>query len=121
MPVRSFEPNHLAGGGSGCRRCSYLLRRVEARALELLGRRLEIEHPEVATRHVDRHVEDGRAADPALELARMGVSVEDEIGPELDDRSREALVAEERPDPLRLAAQRLKRRRVVQEDDPERA
>jgi Nucleotidyl transferase of unknown function (DUF2204) len=49
----------------------------------------------------------------------MGVSVEDEVGAVLGDRSRESLAAEVRVDAERLSLERVDDRRVVKEDDPD--
>src|SRR4051812_25878953 len=106
-PIVTRPSRRCLGGG-----------RLDEGALELLGARLQVERPEVAPRHVDRDVEDRRRADAALERPGVGMSVEDEIRPMLDHRPGEPFVAEEGPDPLRLAVQRLERGRVVQQDDP---
>jgi hypothetical protein len=82
---------------------------------------LQIEHVEVAARHVHGHVVDGHRADRALEAARVGVAVEDDVRPVLRDRRREAVAAEVRPDPLGLAEQRVGGRGVVEEDDADGA
>ncbi len=79
----------------------------------------ELEDPEVAPHHVDGDVVDRHRADAALEAAVVGVAVQDEVGPVLGDRRRHPLGAEERPEPLRLALERLRDRRVVQQRDPD--
>ena len=48
----------------------------------------------------------------------MGMAVEHEVGPVGADRAGEPARAEERPDPLRLADERLRNRGVVEEHDP---
>ena len=49
----------------------------------------------------------------------MRMSVEDEVGPILGDRDREAVGAEEGVDSFGLALERVRGRRVVEEDDPQ--
>ena len=48
----------------------------------------------------------------------MGVPVEDDVGPVLADRRRHPVGAQERPDYPRLALERGRGRRVVEQDDP---
>src|SRR5919202_2944452 len=79
---------------------------------------LEIEDVEIAPGYVDGDVVHGDAPDRALELAGVRVAVEDDVGPVLGDRRREAVAAEVRPNPVGLAEQRVRRRRVVEQDDP---
>src|SRR5712691_1504254 len=74
---------------------------------------LQLEDVEVAAGDVDGHVVDRHRSDRALEAAEVGVAVEDEVGTVLRDRDCETLAAEVRPDPLRLAVQRVGRRRVM--------
>src|SRR5947209_10789575 len=78
---------------------------------------VELEDPEVAARHVHGDVVDRDVADAALERARVGVSVQDEVGAVLGDRGREPLGAEVRLDAGRLAFERVDDRRVVEEHD----
>ena len=67
----------------------------------------ELEDVEVAPRDVHGDVVDGGRTDRALEAAPVRVTVEDDVRPVLRDRRREAIAAEVRPDPLRLAVQRV--------------
>jgi predicted nucleotidyltransferase len=83
--------------------------------------RVELEDPEVLAGDVHRDVVDGRLADRASERTGVRVPVQREIRPEFGDRRGEALAAEERPDPLGLSVQRVRRRRVVEEHDPQTA
>src|SRR6266550_2987954 len=82
---------------------------------------LQLEDVEVASRDVYGDVVDRRRSDRPLEAAGVRVAVEDHVRPVLGDRGSEAIAAEVRPDALRLAVQRVRRRRVVEEDDPDRA
>jgi hypothetical protein len=70
---------------------------------------------------VDRNVVDGHLSDPALEAARMRVPVQDEVRRMLGDRKRKPARAEEREDASGLPDERLLRRGVVEQDDPQRA
>ena len=76
------------------------------------------EEREVGADHVHRDVPDRHLADRALGRAVVGVAVEDEVGSVGADRLGEAARAEEGPDPLRLADERFRDGRVVEEHDP---
>src|SRR5213076_67972 len=80
-----------------------------------------LEDPERAPDHVDGDVVDGDAVDVAFERTVMRMTVQDDVGPVGTDGAREALGAKDEPEPLRLAEQRLLRRRVMKEGDPDRA
>src|SRR4051794_2270759 len=82
---------------------------------------LELEDVEVPPGHVDRDVIDRHAPNRTLEAAAMGMAVQDDVGPILGDRAREPVAAEKRPDPLGLPVQGVGRRRVMEQDDPDRA
>jgi hypothetical protein len=77
----------------------------------------ELEDVEIPPGDMDGDVVDRRGADRALEAAAVGMPVEDDVGPVLRDRRREPVAAEIRPDPLRLAVQRVGGRGVVQQHD----
>ena len=67
------------------------------------------------------HVEDRDRADEALERAAVAVAVQDDRRPALGDRLGEAVAAEVRPQRRPLPSERRRRRRVVQQRDPDRA
>src|ERR671924_22409 len=101
--------------------CDSLCRRCVDLDLGAASCRLELEDVEVAARHLHGDVVDRRRRDRALEPPRMGMAVQDEVGEVLRDRDTEPRAAEESVDAERLALQRVVDRRVVEEDDPERA
>ena len=68
--------------------------------------------------HVNGDVADRDRAELGRERAAVGVAVQDEVGAVRADRRGEARRAEERPDRLRLADERLRDRGVVEQDDP---
>src|SRR5436309_1602446 len=78
---------------------------------------LERKAHEVFAGHVDGDVVHRNLADGSSGRAVMGVSVEDDIRAVHADRPRQTTGSEERPDRLRLADERGRDRRVVQEDD----
>lgn len=80
---------------------------------------LELEDVEVPARHVHRDVVDRNRADRAFEATDVRVAMEDDVGAVLRDRRCEAVAAEIRPDPLRFSVQRVGRRRVVEQHDPD--
>jgi hypothetical protein len=69
----------------------------------------------------NRDVVNGHFPDEPFESSRMPVAVEHEIGDVLGDGRREAVAAEEGEDSFRLALQGGRCRRVVEEDDAQRA
>ena len=75
----------------------------------------------MAADHRHRDVEDVDVADSAAEAAGVGVAVDDQVGSVLGDRRREPVGAEKRPDLRRLALERLGRRRVMEDDQAQRA
>src|SRR3954447_7443218 len=81
----------------------------------------ELEDREVPAHDRKRDVVDGDRADEALVCAGVTVAVQDEIRQVVGDRAPEAVAAEKRPDPGRLAFDRRGRRRVVEEHDADRA
>jgi hypothetical protein len=81
----------------------------------------ELEDREVPAHDRERDVVDGDRADEALICACVTVAVEDEVRQMVGDRAPEAVAAEERPDPGRLACDRRVGRRVVEEHDAHRA
>src|SRR5205809_1829300 len=122
----SATPWRPTSTSSGCTSARPFTGAIESRAtvatpLRYRGRvpfrRVELEDPEVLARDVDRDVVDRDVADRALERARVRVPVQGDVGPELGDRRGEPLAAEIRPDPLRLAVQGVRGRRVVEQRD----
>src|SRR5439155_27266648 len=81
---------------------------------------LQLENVEIAARHVNRDVVDRDAADRSLEAPGMGMPMQDDVRSVLRDGRREPLGAEVGPDPFRLAVQRVRRGRIVEEHDPDR-
>src|SRR5918996_546672 len=81
----------------------------------------KLEYPEITSHHRDRDVEDGHSADEAFEGAGVAVAVDDEVRRVLGDRACEAVASEEGVDPHRLALERHRRGRVVEEDEAQRA
>ncbi len=72
---------------------------------------------EVGADHVHGDVPHPNLADQPLGRAVVGVTVEHEVGPMSADRACEPARAEERPDALGLADERLGDRCVVEQDD----
>lgn len=81
---------------------------------DLDGVLAQLEDVEVAPGHVHRDVVDRHRADRALEAPRRHVAVQDHLGSILRDRNGWPVAPEVRPDPLRLAVQRVRRRRVME-------
>jgi hypothetical protein len=77
----------------------------------------ELEEREVPAHDRERDVVDRHGADEALVRAGMAVAVEDEVRQVVGDRAPEPVAAEKRPDPGRLAFDRGRCRRVVEEHD----
>jgi hypothetical protein len=80
----------------------------------------ELEDREVPAHDRERDVVDRDRADEALVRAGVTVAVEDEVRQVVGDRAAEAVAAEKRPDPGRLALDRRGSRRVVEEHDADR-
>src|SRR3954466_9157700 len=81
-------------------------------------RAVELEDEEIPAEHGHGDVEDRHVADRALEAARVVWAGQDAVRPVLGDRDGKPVGAEERPDPARLAFERGRGRRVVEQDDP---
>jgi len=79
---------------------------------------LDVEDSEILTRDVYGDVVHGHLADRAPRRSVVRVPVDDEIRAVRADRTRKATGAEERPDRLRLADERVLDGRVMQEDEP---
>lgn len=78
----------------------------------------DLEDREVLTRDVHGDVVHGHLPDGAARGPVVRVAVHDEVGAMRADRAGQAPGAEERPDGLRLADERVLNRRVVEEHDP---
>src|SRR6266511_2074291 len=112
-----MRPRPLPAGATAwcrtpCLRCNGLRARLD---LDLVA--LELEDVEVTSRYVDGDVVHRDRPDRTLEAAGVRMAVEDDVGPVLRDRRREAVAPEVRPDSLRLAVERVRGRRIVQEHD----
>lgn len=86
-----------------------------------MGGDAELRSPEGLAEHRLRDVVDRGLADLSRSRAGARVPVQDQVGSVLEDRSGEPVAAEKGEDLPRLALERLLHRRVVQEDDPQRA